>query len=143
MSETRFAPDLNCTRAQIVTFIWRANGCPEATISNPFSDVKESDYFYTAALWAVEKGLIASDAAAFDPKAECTRLEAVTYLWIAAGKPAAQTSGSFTDVTSGAEAVNWAVEKGVTDGVTETTFAPDRTCTRGQIVTFLYRGTKA
>ena len=148
VSETRFAPDQNCTRAQIVTFIWRANGCPEPTGSNPFTDVKESDYFYKAALWAVEKGMITVNATAeattaFEPKAECTRLEAVTYLWIAANKPAAQAASSFTDVTSGAEAVNWAVEKGVTDGVTATTFAPGRTCTRGQIVTFLYRCTKA
>ena len=144
VTETRFEPDQNCTRAQIVTFIWRAQGCQEPTISNPFTDVKESDYFFKAALWAVEKGLIVSgDAAVFEPKAECTRLEAVTYLWIAAGSPAAQAAGTFTDVTSGADAVNWAVEKGITDGVTATTFAPDRTCTRGQIVTFLYRSTKA
>ena len=144
VSETRFEPDQNCTRAQIVTFIWRAQGCQEPTISNPFTDINESDYFFKAALWAVEKGLIVSgDAAVFEPKAECTRLEAVTYLWIAAGSPAAQGSGTFTDVTSGADAVNWAVEQGITDGMTATTFAPDRTCTRGQIVTFLYRCTKA
>ncbi len=144
VSETRFEPDQNCTRAQIVTFIWRAQGCQEPTISNPFTDINESDYFFKAALWAVEKGLILSgDAAVFEPKAECTRLEAVTYLWIAAGSPAAQGSGTFTDVTSGADAVSWAVEQGITDGMTATTFAPDRTCTRGQIVTFLYRCTKA
>ena len=148
VTETTFAPDHNCTRAQILTFIWRAQGCPAATISNPFTDVKESDYFYGAALWAAEKGLITCNATAeattsLEPGAECTRLEAVTYLWLAAGSPAAQAAASFTDVTSGADAVNWAVEKGITDGMTETTFGPGSTCRRGQIVAFLYRADKA
>lgn len=143
VTETTFAPDHNCTRAQIVTFIWRSKGCPAATISNPFTDVKEGDYFYEAVLWAVENGIAqAASDTTFAPNVDCTRLEAVTFLWNAAGKPAAQAASSFTDVTAGADAVNWAVENGVTDGVTETSFAPTDTCRRAQIVAFLFRVSK-
>ncbi len=143
VTETTFAPTSPCTRAQILTFIWRAQGCPSATAGNPFTDVKESDYYYGAALWAVEKGLISGSASTLEPNAACTRIDAVTYLWLAAGSPAAQTTSSFSDVTGDTGAVNWAVEKGITDGKTAATFAPLDTCARAEIVAFLYRADKA
>ena len=107
--------------------------------ANPFSDVKAEDYFYKAALWAREKGLVSGGK--FDPDTPCTRASTVTYLWKLAGSPAAQ-GGGFSDVpasASYAKAVAWAVEKGITNGTSPTTFSPGDTCTRGQIVTFLHR----
>lgn len=139
-SETTFSPNENCTVAQILTFLWRAYGSPKASGSNSFSDVKDSDYYYGAALWAYEKGMVSGGT--FNGSSPCTRSMAVTYIWKAAGNPAASGS-KFTDVPAGADyeqAVNWAVEKGVTAGTSATTFSPDSVCTRGQIVTFLYRG---
>ncbi len=144
MTDTEFKPDLSCKRGQIVTFLWRAAGCPAVSGSNPFTDVKESDYFYEAVLWAVANGITdGMTATEFKPDLDCTRLQAVTFMWRAASKPASQAASAFTDVTSGADAVNWAVEKAITDGTTDTTFSPTNTCTRGQIVTFLYRADKA
>ena len=137
---TTFSPGTTCTTAQILTFLWRAKGSPEpAGKASPFSDIKESDYYYKAALWAKENGLVSGTA--FNGSAPCTRAATVTYLWKLAGSPSAAPA-SFTDVSSAAkyaQAVAWAVEKGVTSGTTATTFSPDQTCTRGQIVTFLYR----
>ncbi len=144
VTETSFAPESFCTRAQTVTFLWRYYGCPKATISNPFTDVKESDYFYEAVLWAVENGVTDGvTETSFAPYAECSRLQAVTFMWRAANKPVAAKASSFTDVTEGADAVNWAVAQGITDGVTETSFAPTNSCKRAHIVTFLYRADKA
>ena len=145
MTQTTFGPENICTRAQVVTFLWRASGEPEpAAKNNPFKDVLETDYFYKAVLWAVEKGItngISADQ--FAPSQSCTRAQVATFLWRSQGKPtAANTNHPFTDIKSGDyyfEAVLWAVEAGVTNGMSPTTFAPDETCTRGQIVTFLYR----
>ena len=139
-SKTTFSPNANCTAAQILTFLWRANGSPKPAGSVPFSDVKSSDYYADAAAWAYEKGIISGGT--FGGNTPCTRSMAVTYMWKAAGSPSAGTA-SFTDVPSGADyaqAVAWAVEKGVTSGTSSTTFSPDSICTRGQIVTFLCRG---
>ena len=145
ISATRFAPNDVCTRAQIMTIIWRAKGCPEPTVQeNPFVDVKEGSYYYKAVLWAAENGITNGiDASHFVPDQSCTRGHAVTFLWRGAGCPEPKNnSNPFTDVAAGRfyyKAVLWAVETGVTKGVTETTFCPDNTCLRGQIVTFLYR----
>ncbi|MBR2778560.1 MAG: S-layer homology domain-containing protein [Firmicutes bacterium] len=204
-SETTFAPDATCTRGQVVTFLWRANGCPEPEMlkekdpadtgndsgdapgnepadepadsgdietpeigtepedtpvdepgddggqtiptSNPFTDVKESDYFYKAVLWAVEQGITTGTSdTTFSPNAACTRGHVVTFLWRSAGEPeAASTAHSFKDIKSGDyyyNAVLWAVEKNITNGTTTTTFSPGQACTRGQVVTFLYRAQK-
>jgi hypothetical protein len=144
-SDTTFSPDDSCTRAQVVTFLWRAAGEPEPTTTeNPFTDVKEGAYYYKAVLWAVEKGITdgMSDTT-FEPDGTCTRGQVVTFLYRYAGEPEVSTADSpFTDVKAGAyyeKAVAWAVSKKVTDGVEDTIFAPDSTCTRGQVVTFLYR----
>ena len=146
MTETTFAPGETCTRGQVVTFLWRAMGCTEPTkTDNPFSDVSSGDYFYKAVLWAVEKGITdGTSATTFSPNDGCTRGQVVTFLHRANGLPTVKTSSNpFLDVTQGAyyyDAVLWAVEQGITDGTSDTTFSPDATCTRGQIVTFLYRG---
>ena len=140
-----FAPDATCTRGQIVTFLWRAQGCPEpAGSSNPFVDVKETDFFYKAVLWAVENGVTAGTSAnTFSPEQGCTRGQVATFLWRANGCPDPMlTVNPFYDVPADAyysQPVLWAVAKCVTTGVSDTSFAPDNTCTRGQIVTFLYR----
>lgn len=137
---TTFAPGATCTNAQILTFLWRAKGQPAPTIANPFTDVKESNYYYKAALWAYENNMVAGTD--FNAATPATRSQTVTYLWTLAGKPSAAKSIAFTDVDDDADyakAVAWAVEKGITTGTSAATFAPDATCTRGQIVTFLYR----
>lgn len=137
---TTFSPNTTCTNGQILTFLWRAKGQPEPTISNPFTDVGESAYYYKAALWAYENGMVSGASLGADTP--CTRSQTVTYLWKLAGQPAAASASAFADVEGGAEyaqAVSWAVEQGITSGTSATTFAPDGTCTRGQIVTFLYR----
>lgn len=135
-----FSPDDVCTRAQIITFLWRAVGSPNPTEENPFTDIKESNYFYKAALWANENGLVTSEG--FAGTTPCTRAATVTYIWTIAGKPEAANASSFADVAADAEyaaAVAWAVEKGITSGTSATEFSPDMICSRGQIVTFLYR----
>lgn len=144
ISATTFAPNADCTRAQAVTFLWRAMGSPESTnTKNPFTDVKSDAYYYKAVLWAVEKGITGgTTATTFSPDATVNRAQTVTFLYRAAGSPAATASKPFTDVPSVAyyaDAVNWATGKGVTAGVSTTMFAPNASCTRGQIVTFLFR----
>lgn len=138
----KFSPNATCTRAQIVTFLWRANGSPEVTVSNTFSDVPADSYYAQAVAWAVEKGITnGTGDGKFSPSATCTRAQAVTFLHRAEGTPAASADG-FSDVDSGvyyAAAVSWAVSKGVTNGTGSNMFSPGNTCTRGQIVTFLYR----
>lgn len=143
-SATTFEPDATCTRNQVVTFLWRAAGQPEpASTVNPFVDVKESDYFYNAVLWAVEKGITTgTSATTFAPEEPCTRGQVVTFLHRAADKPAPKSSNNpFSDVGQAyyTEAVLWAVGEGITTGITATTFEPESICTRAQIVTFLYR----
>ena len=134
-----FSPYQTCTTAQILTFLWRAAGSPEPAGENPFTDVDESAYYCKAALWAAEQGLISGTR--LQGGSPCTRAQTVTYLWKLAGSPAAD-GAAFTDVPAGtdqAQAAAWALSKGVTNGTTAATFAPDDTCTRAQIVTFLYR----
>ena len=143
-SKTTFSPSDTCTRAQVVTFLWRAKGCPEPKSSNnPFSDVREGEYYYKAVLWAVENEITAGTSkTTFSPNAGCTRAQVVTFLWRTEGQPKPTSSANpFTDVKGGYyyDAVLWAVEKNITAGTSATTFSPDNTCTRGQIVTFLYR----
>ena len=146
-SATTFSPANPCTRGQIVTFLWRAKGCPEPTITkNPFTDVKSSDYFYKAVLWAVEKEITAGTSkTTFSPAATVTRAQTVTFLWRAEGKPAVKTANPFKDVPAGqyyTDAVLWAVKNEITAGTSATTFSPANPCTRAQIVTFLYRDLK-
>ena len=143
--DTHFTPNKNCTRGQVVTFLWRAAGCPEPTITtHPFTDVKSSAYYYKAMLWAVENGITAgTSATTFGPNKDCNRAQVVTFLWRAAGEPEPETTvNPFTDVKTTAsyyKAVLWAVENEITTGTSATTFTPTKTCTRGQVVTFLYR----
>lgn len=141
---TTFSPNASCTRAQIVTFLWRASGSPEPkTASNPFTDVAANAYCCKAVLWAVENGITTgTSATTFSPNAPCTRAQGVTFLWRANGSKAASAAASFTDVASDAyyaPAVAWAAEQNVTGGVGNGLFSPDTTCTRAQIVSMLYR----
>ena len=144
-SETAFSPEDTCTRAQIATFLWRNAGKPAPKGgNNPFTDLPSNEYYYNAVLWAVENGITAGTTpTTFGPSEGCTRAQVATFLWRAAGKPAPQNSENpFTDVPSGEyyyNAVLWAVEQGITVGTSKTTFSPEDTCTRAQIVTFLYR----
>ena len=143
-SDTTFSPEDPCTRGQVVTFLWRAAGSPEpVTTENPFTDVAKSDYFYKAVLWAVEKGITKGMTdTTFGPASPCTRAQVATFLWRYAGEPkAGSQSHSFTDITKDYyyDAVLWAVDHGITNGTSDTTFSPANTCTRAQIVTFLYR----
>ena len=140
-----FSPNDPCLRGQALTFLWRAMGCPEPeTTGNPFVDVEETDFFYKAVLWAVENGITkgVSDTE-FAPYAVCNRAHVVTFLHRALGMPGAEAAENpFTDVREGDfyyEAVLWAVENGVTEGVTADTFAPADDCLRAHVVTFLYR----
>lgn len=140
-SATTFSPHMTCSQAHILTFLWRAVGSPEPTIASPYSNaaVKSGQYFYKAFVWAWEKGLIGNTA--HDPNAPCSRSDVVTYLWKLDGSPKTGSS-NFTDVpasTPYAQAVAWAVQNGITNGTSATTFSPDGICTRGQIVTFLWR----
>ncbi len=145
MSENSFAPEAPCTRGQIVTFLWRACGSPEPTETNsPFADVLEEEYYYEAVLWAVEQGITTGlSKTSFGPNATCTRGQVATFLWRSQGKPEPESSKSpFDDVKRGdyyREAVLWAVENEVTQGMGGGKFAPNASCTRGQIVTFLFR----
>ncbi len=137
-TSTTFSPNLTCSTGQILTFLWRAKGAPTPTAFGPFTF--PANAFYTEAVsWAYENGLVTAD---FDPDTPCTRSTAVTYLWKLAGSPAAPAA-TFTDVSADAAyapAVAWAVDQKITTGTgTGITFSPDATCTRGQIMTFLYR----
>ena len=141
---TTFGPSDPCTRGQIVTFLWRAAGSPAAkgTATVP-ADVAPGSYCYDAVAWALENGITKGTTdTTFSPDAPCTRGQAVTFLFRAQGGSASGAATAFTDVAAGsycADAVAWAVESGVTKGTTATTFSPDAPCTRGQIVTFLFR----
>jgi len=138
-----FSPDSVCTRAQIVTFLWRAAGSPEPEGSCSFSDVDEDSYYYKAVVWAAENGITGGTGGGkFSPDAACTRAQAITFLWRAEGCPAEDESSSFSDVSAGSyyyDAVSWAVEEGITGGTGGGKFSPGASCTRAQIVTFLYR----
>lgn len=139
-SATTFSPDNTCTRAQILTFLWRAVGSPKRESFMAFDDVKSNEYYFNAATWAKGMGMVSGNK--FEPETPCTRAYTVIYLWKNAGSPKTAVSDTFFDVprdSEYAEAVAWAVKNGVTSGTDATTFSPDATCTRGQIVTFLKR----
>lgn len=140
--ETHFSPDAGCTRAQAVTFLWRALGCPAASYPSSFADVSRNAYYASAVDWAVSSGVTkGTGAAAFSPDAPCSRGEIVTLLCRALGGGAAEAA-PFADVPAGAyyaDAVAWAYGKNITGGTDEAHFSPAAPCTRAQIVTFLYR----
>ena len=141
---SHFSPDGVCTRAQAVTFLWRAAGSPAPkSTAMAFMDIPAGSYYYNAVLWAIENGVtVGTSATTFSPNAICTRAQIVTFLWRAEKSPAAGSSNPFTDVAADAyyaDAVLWAVKENITAGTTTTTFSPDDDCTRAQIVTFLYR----
>ena len=146
-SETTFSPEKGCTRCQAVMFLWKASGSPEPTsVECPFTDVSDSAYYYKAVLWAVENQITSGTSdTTFSPGKVCTRAQIVTFLWRAKGSPSAddpQAAFPFRDVSEEAyyrDAVAWAIGKGITGGTSPTTFSPDLTCTRAQIVTFLYK----
>ena len=143
LSDTMFGPYESCTRAQIVTFLWRATGSPEPKTASSFTDVPANAYYAKAVAWAVENGITnGMTATMFAPDATCTRGQSVTFLYRALKGTAPTTVNGFTDVAADAfyaDAVAWAVESGVTNGTTDSTFSPNNGCTRAQIVTFLYR----
>ena len=144
-SATTFGPNDQCMRAHVVTFLWRAVGSPEPTrTDNPFVDVKPTDFYYKPVLWAVENGITSGmDATHFGPTAYCNRAQVVTFLYRTMGNPAVgAATNPFTDVAAGSfyeKPVLWAVENGVTAGLSATSFGPNSICNRAQIVTFLYR----
>ena len=142
--DTHFSPDGICTRAQAVTFLWRAAGSPKPeTRTMPFADVPAGSYYYDAVLWAVENGITnGTSDTTFSPDATCSRAQIVAFLWRSEKSPAAGTANPFADVKSTAYyagAVLWAVKEDITKGTTNTTFSPNADCTRAQIVTFLWR----
>ena len=140
---THFSPNAGCTRGQVVTFLWRAAGEPTVGGNVGFVDVAPGSYCYEAVKWAVANGITkGTDATHFSPNAGCTRGQVVTFLWRAAGEPVVSGNVGFVDVAPGSycyNAVQWAVAKGITKGTDTTHFSPNATCTRGQVVTFLYR----
>lgn len=144
VTDTTFQPNASCTRAEMVTFLYRAAGSPEPTNKvNPFTDVAEDSYYYKAVLWAVEKGIAkGTSETTFSPNDTCTRGQTVAFLYRYANSPAVSGSNSFADVSETAyyyNAILWAMSEKVTEGTSATTFSPNDLCTRGQIVTFLYR----
>jgi len=143
-STTTFSPDNPCTRAQMVTFLWRAAGSPESTATTcPFTDVDMDSYYGKAVLWAVENGITKGTSdTTFSPDMECSRAQMATFLCRMAGGKAESSINAFVDVKADAyyaESVQWAVENGITLGTGDNKFSPDATCTRAQMVTFLYR----
>ena len=147
-SDSTFTPDGVCTRAQAVTFLWRAAGSPAAKAGSlPFADVKAGSYYDDAVRWAVENGVtVGTSATTFSPNATCSRAQIVTFLWRAQQSPASGGANPFVDVRADAyyyDAVLWAAKEGVTSGTGSVTFSPDVTCTRGQIVTLIYRSRKS
>lgn len=141
-SDTTFSPNAACTRAQMMTFLWRAAGSPKAAGNNPFTDLDASAYYYDAVLWAVSEGITSgTSATTFGPNDTVTRGQTVTFLYRASGSPTS-SGNSFADVAPDAyyaNAVAWAVSEGITSGTGNNAFSPDADCTRGQIVTFMYR----
>ena len=144
-SATTFGPNDQCMRAHVVTFLWRAMGSPEPKLLvNPFVDVKATDFYYKPVLWALENGITSGmDATHFGPTAYCNRAQVVTFLYRTMGSPELESSENpFTDVAKGSfyeKPVLWAVQNGITNGLSTTAFGPNAICNRAQIVTFLYR----
>ena len=143
VDDTHFAPNSPCTRAQIVTFLWRAAGSPEPETVSSFAYVPADSYYAKAVAWAVENGITTGTGdGMFSPDATCTRAQAMAFIWRSQKSAAADGVNPFTDVAADAYyagAVQWAVENGVTNGTSDTIFSPNTNCTRAQIVTFLYR----
>ena len=142
-SATTFAPKALCTRAQVVTFLWRAAGCPEPQNAGSFADVTAGSYYAKAVAWAIENGITGGTGdGMFSPDAVCTRAQAVTFLYRASAAPAVDGSSSFSDVDADAyymAAVRWAEQNGITGGIGGGLFGSDLDCTREQIVTFIFR----
>ena len=142
-TETTFSPNLNCTRAQIVTFLWRAAGSPEPKSTVSFADVSADSYYAKAVAWAVENGITGGTGnGLFSPDAACTRAQSAAFLYRAAGSPAVNGSAGFSDVAADAyyaQAVAWAKEHGITDGIGGGLFGSANDCTRAQIAAFLWR----
>ena len=140
---THFGPNAVCTRAQIVTFLWRTTGSPEPKSTGSFADVPTDSYYAKAVAWAVENGITGGTGdGKFSPDATCTRAQAVTFLYRASGMPAVSGNAAFSDVATNAyyaAAVKWAEKNGITGGIGGGLFGSDNNCTRAQIVTFLYR----
>lgn len=139
--ETTFSPNANCTRGQIITFLWRAAGSPQTSTIAVIEDIDPSQFYFDAVTWAAEQDIV-EDGEDFRPNDPCTRAMAVEFMWRAAGAQAISMDTGFTDVPASASystAVEWAVIHGITSGTSSTTFSPDTVCTRSQIVTFLYR----
>ena len=139
-SKTTFSSNETCNKAQVLAFLWRGCGSPSVVRENPFTDISSDKYYYKAALWAYENGMVGGGR--FDPQAPCTRSMAVTYMWKTAGSPQAENAVPFADVKESADyaqAVAWAVDTGVTSGTSERSFSPEQTCTRAQVMAFLYR----
>ncbi len=138
-----FSPNDVCSRYQIVMFLWRAAGQPEAKAAVSFADVKPGDIFYEAVQWAVERGITkGTSSTSFSPFAPCTRGQIVTFLYRSAGSPKVSGACNFSDVSSGSfchDAVIWASSEGITNGTSAGRFSPNEGCTRAQVVTFLYR----
>ena len=140
-SDTTFSPDNTCTKAQFVMMLWKMNGSPAVSGTNPFSDIEDGTKICKAVLWALDKGIVNSGST-FNPGAPITRGQIVMILWKLAGSPKASGENPFTDIEDGTKlckAAMWAYQNGITKGASETTFAPDKNCTRQQLVTFLYK----
>lgn len=142
-SDGTFRPNQTCTKAQAITFLWRAAGSPSVSTSNPFSDVSSSSAYYKAIMWAYSKGIAGAEyGSCFAPNQTCTRVDIVTYIWRSFGKPYGGLA-SFSDTGSLSydelRAVRWAASTGVAEGYSDGSFHPDASCTRAHVVTFLYR----
>lgn len=146
-SDTTFSPNVSCTRAQMVTFLWRASGTPEIGTTSPFSDVSADAYYYDAVLWAVEQGITGGTGdGKFSPDAPCTRAQMATFLWRANGSPVVTGTTPFSDVSAETyyyNAVLWAYEQNITNGTGGGKFSPDATCTRAQMVQMLKNASDA
>jgi hypothetical protein len=142
-SDTTFTPDGICTRAEVVTFLYRQAGSPSVTGTTNFTDVASDAYYYDAVVWAEQNGIAAgTSATTFSPDQTINRAQAVTFMYRAANATASGTDNQFTDVEKGSyyyDAVTWSAENNITAGTTATTFSPEKSCTRAEIVTFLYR----
>ena len=144
ISATEFGPNVSCNRAQVVTFLWRAADCPApVSTEHPFVDVQSGSFYEKAVIWAVENGITAGlDATHFGPNTVCNRAQVVTFLWRSQGNPNSNAATPFTDVKAGdfyEMPVRWAVENGITSGISATEFGALTPCNRAQVVTFLYR----
>jgi len=140
-SEITFSPDDECNIGQIMTFLWRASGCPEAETTPRLADVKKDDYYYMPAYWGQSLGMFER---ALYPNFSCSRMSAVYFIWCAAGKPECNVQLEFTDIDTEkyakyCESIAWAVEQGIANGTSDTTFSPGKTCSRAEIITFLWR----